>query len=342
MRVRRDQWSPADAQGQSRPVGSRLRFAAGQNVPRGASCRSRRRPAFAKATARPRRSSRVGRCERRRAGVIRAPPTNRFSNQVTRSLETNRRHRREEPLRAVLRDVEPAAQSRRDPTSRGCPANPRRPRHDVRGEATRASPAVTDWANRADLERRDATIRKMLPERGERRRCPIRRVTRGVLDVETMPASYGRTSGDVGIVSPPRRKHFSTARMGSPPRVLLRGGVRSGRPESTSPARPRTDHRETRDAGLVVYPCANVPLSWTAISEMGSTQPRGFQGTLAPKCGWSGNTQDCSGSIGPISCQFPFAFSPPLDLSLRRWRLPGRSLVTRRRPFVVRLMGGWQ
>jgi hypothetical protein len=188
------------------------------------------------------------------AGVIRAPPTNRFSNQVTRSLETNRRHRREEPLRGVLRDGEPAAQSRRDPTSRGCPVIPRRPRHNGRGRPRDDHRPCRTEATRADLERRDAAIRKMLPKRSERRRRPIRRVPNGR---PRMPnrcrLSYGRTPGDGGIVSPPRRKHFSTAR--------------SGRPEATGPTRQPPALARGADAGIAVCPRATAPVGESHLSD---------------------------------------------------------------------------
>ena len=113
------------------------------------------------------------------------------------SLETNRRHRREDPLRAVLRDVEPAAQSRRDPTSGGCPANPRRPRHHVRGAAQ------ADAA--APIAPRDPPMSLVVESRC--RACGDRRAV-----------------GDVRIRELPRRKHFSTARTGSPPRVVCAVG----------------------------------------------------------------------------------------------------------------------
>jgi hypothetical protein len=120
---------------------------------------------------------------------------------------------------------------------RGCPAIPRRSHHDVRGHVVITS--RVDWASRADLERRDATIRKMLPKRSERRRRPIRRVPHGR---PRMPnrcrLSYGRTPGDGGIVSPPRRKHFSTAR--------------SGRPEATGPTRQPLALARGADAGIGV------------------------------------------------------------------------------------------
>jgi hypothetical protein len=68
---------------------------------------------------------------------------------------------------------------------------------------------------------------------------PIRRVPHGR---PRMPnrcrLSYGRTPGDGGIVSPPRRKHFSTAR--------------SGRPEATGPTRQPLALARGADAGIGV------------------------------------------------------------------------------------------
>ena len=64
-----------------------------------------------------------------------------------------------------------AAQGRQDPTSRGGPAIHRRTHIDRReGRGVSQSGAVAARASRADLERRDAQSRKMLPQRCERRR----------------------------------------------------------------------------------------------------------------------------------------------------------------------------